>query len=564
MTGRIFINYRRADTQGFAHSLHMLLEPYFGKERVFMDVDRIRPGKEFVQVLEEAVSSCEVMLVLIGRWWLEIKDEAGNRRLDNPQDYVRIEIQTALKRNVSIIPILVGGARMPSSLELPDDLKPLVRRQAFPIGDRLRMDTERLIKEIELTFEELEVERERERQERLTRGEAEKGAEDKKDVELKTLEQYRGEMQLEEEEGQSKHPVHVQAKDPQPQPSLGELLGPYLKRIISNIPRRIWSGLGISLAVGMIGGVLGMLLFGGEIAGMWASGTPLVTETATLTSTESETQTPTFVSTGIATDTLMPTEEVGSTLVDEKNSVEMVLIPAGEFEMGSEDGDGDESPVHTVYLDTYWIDKYEVTNSQYAAFLNAMGNQEEGGVTWLDDDDKYVGIHRSGEIWSADSGYDDHPVVEVSWHGATAYCEWVGGRLPTEAEWEKAARGGLEGQTYPWGDAIPTCLQGTENGAQSAECTAQLVEVGSFTPNGYGLFDMVGNVKEWVADWYDDTYYSSSPSVNPVGPSSGTYRVLRGGSWYSYRRDLKVFGRENGYPNYTFHDGGFRCAMESN
>ena len=112
----------------------------------------------------------------------------------------------------------------------------------------------------------------------------------------------------------------------------------------------------------------------------------------------------------------------------------MVLIPAGAFKMGSEDGYNNESPVHEVYLDDYYMDVYEVTNEQYAAFLNEMGNQEEGGVTWLDAGEDYVLIHRSGGTWEADGGYGDHPVIEVSWYGARAYCEWRGGRLPTEAE----------------------------------------------------------------------------------------------------------------------------------
>ncbi|HCU57053.1 MAG TPA: hypothetical protein DF984_02300, partial [Anaerolineaceae bacterium] len=124
--------------------------------------------------------------------------------------------------------------------------------------------------------------------------------------------------------------------------------------------------------------------------------------------------------------------------INEVDGAEMVYVPAGEFLMGSKDGDSDEDPEHTVYLDAYWIYKYEVTNEQYAAFLNEMGNQTKGGVTWLDASSTYANIHESGGEWTADSGHEDHPVVEVTWYGAQAYCEWAGGRLPTEAEWEKA------------------------------------------------------------------------------------------------------------------------------
>ena len=168
-------------------------------------------------------------------------------------------------------------------------------------------------------------------------------------------------------------------------------------------------------------------------------------------------------------------------ITDESDSM-MVLVPAGEFEMGNEDGDGDERPVHTVYLDAYYIDVYEVTNAQFAVFLNVKGNQSEGGETWLDDGAR---IHQSGDEWQDDAYYGDHPVVEVTWYGARAYCQWRGGDLPTEAQWEKAARGGLEGMDYPWGDEAPVCTLGAENGAQNRRCLLlRVLPVGTFSPNG--------------------------------------------------------------------------------
>jgi formylglycine-generating enzyme required for sulfatase activity len=202
-------------------------------------------------------------------------------------------------------------------------------------------------------------------------------------------------------------------------------------------------------------------------------------------------------------------------------------IPAGSFLMGSENGDSDEGPVHEVYLDAYYINVYEVTNSEYAVFLNEMGNQSEGGANWLDASSNDVLVEQVGGEWQPKNGYEDHPVVFVSWYGARAYCEWAGGRLPTEAEWEKAARGGLEGKQYPWGDEAPVCTLGTVNGAQYG-CGGRMVAVGNFQPNGYGLLDMAGNVWEWTADWYNSGYYAKSPGENPPGPSSGNSRVLRG------------------------------------
>ncbi|MFC1879155.1 SUMF1/EgtB/PvdO family nonheme iron enzyme [Chloroflexota bacterium] len=245
-------------------------------------------------------------------------------------------------------------------------------------------------------------------------------------------------------------------------------------------------------------------------------------------------------------------------------AADMTTIPAGEFQMGSETGEVDEEPLHTVYLDAYAIDRYEVTNQQYAEFLNAMGNQSEGGITWIQNESRYVRIHQRGDLWAPDSGYGDHPVIEVTWFGARAFCEWRMARLPTEAEWEKAARGGLEGVTFPWGNDMPVCQKGAVNGAifdDDAGCDDSGTEpVGSYSPNAYGLFDMAGNVWEWVADWYSSSFYSSSPNENPTGPQDGTARVLRGGSWdYDYDA-LRAAVRLKDSPDGSNNDFGFRCA----
>jgi formylglycine-generating enzyme required for sulfatase activity len=209
-----------------------------------------------------------------------------------------------------------------------------------------------------------------------------------------------------------------------------------------------------------------------------------------------------------------------------------------------------------VYLHAYWIDKYEVTNTQYANFLNEMGNQMEGGVTWLDAEDEDVRIHQSGGEWKADSGYGEHPVVEMSWYGASAYCEWAERRLPTEAEWEKAARG-KDGRMYPWGDEIDNSLATYYGKARGT------TPVGGY-PEGaspYGVLDMAGNVWEWVFDWYDEKYYRNSPYENPQGQKSKSYQVLRGGAWgldvQFVRSTFRYWHSPVGLSSYNI---GFRCA----
>lgn len=216
-----------------------------------------------------------------------------------------------------------------------------------------------------------------------------------------------------------------------------------------------------------------------------------------------------------------------------------MLIPAGEFVMGSDDGDSDEKPRRRVYVDAFLIDKYEVTNSQFRGFMEAAG-------------------------WAAPSYWNNsrfngptQPVVGVSWHDADAYCRWVGKRLPTEAEWEKAARG-ADGRRFPWGNASVEKSKAQYN----SDSPAGTVSVGSF-PDGaspYGVHDMAGNVWEWVSDWYDKSYYQRAPIYNPKGPDTGQLRVLRGGSWNDGPRNLRSSNRSSLDPENRSLNLGFRCV----
>jgi len=284
--------------------------------------------------------------------------------------------------------------------------------------------------------------------------------------------------------------------------------------------------------------------------------TPTPTDTPSPTLTNSPTLTPTRTPTNTSTPSITPTQTDTPTVtltptitpipteITDSFGHTMSLIPAGSFDMGSKTRTGDESPSHNVILDGFYIDQYEVTNSQYAVCV------DNGSCP-----DINTSLLRNIE-------FVQHPVVNVNWFDAKSYCEWRNARLPFEAEWEKAARGGLEDQLYPWGDSKPSCDFGATNGAQFYPCEDTTQPIGSFSPNGYGLYDMVGNVWEWVADWYNKTYYSSSPIDNPTGPEySGSGKVVRGGGWDTLGSRLYVTSRHNKDPferNFIF---GFRCVV---
>lgn len=265
---------------------------------------------------------------------------------------------------------------------------------------------------------------------------------------------------------------------------------------------------------------------------------------------------PTVVATIAPTEAVEPptstTQDIATPRAGEERVIggaPMMFVPAGEFLMGSSDADKDaqsnEKPQHTVYLDAFWMDKYEVTNALYKKCVDA-GKCLPPNPTKSYTRDPYYG----------NAQYDNYPVVYVSWDDANSYCEWVGKRLPTEAEWEKAARGS-DGRIYPWGNTFDkNLLNSGEGGA------GDTTEVGQY-PNGaspYGLMDMAGNVWEWVNDWYDGNYYSNSPRENPQGPSTGQYRVLRGGSWSNYRDLVRAANRNAYAPNNRNNNIGFRCA----
>jgi sulfatase modifying factor 1 len=266
----------------------------------------------------------------------------------------------------------------------------------------------------------------------------------------------------------------------------------------------------------------------------------------------------------------------------EKRSGEMVFIRGGSFKMGTDDGMAFEGPVHEIAVEPFWIDKHEVTVGEFARFVEATRYTTEAerfgwSVVFEIASGEWKPVE--GANWRQPEGPGStansrEPVTQVSYNDALAYAEWAGKRLPSEAEWEYAARGGLVGKKYSWSDQLrpegkypANWWQGVFPQKNTAEDSyIGRAPVGEFAPNGYGLYDMAGNVWEWCADWFDESYYRQSPASNPSGPASGAERVIRGGSWMcseNYCQGYRVAARSHSSAESAMNNLGFRCARSA-
>ncbi len=277
---------------------------------------------------------------------------------------------------------------------------------------------------------------------------------------------------------------------------------------------------------------------------------------------------------------------IGSALISPQDGMVMVYVPAGEFVMGTALDSAakiapNETPVHRVRLDAFWIDRTEVTNAMFARFLAQTGYKLMGREHFTFDFSAKKWNSTEGADWqhplgpnSDIKGLGQHPVVQVSWEDAKAYCAWAGRRLPTEAEWEKAARG-TDQRKYPWGngDLASNLLNSADVNVSEVSGANRALDdgyrftapVGSYLDGAspYGVLDMAGNVSEWVGDFYADQYYGSSPTNNPSGPASGYQRVMRGRSWIGDFGDVRTTARMATDPTYASDDLGFRCALKT-
>jgi formylglycine-generating enzyme required for sulfatase activity len=455
----IFICYRREDTGGYARLLFDSLVARFGSKQVFMDIEGMEPGEDFVLALEAAVGACEVLLALIGPDWLA--DRNNVRRLDDPKDFVRLEIATALRRQIRVIPVLAPGAKMPKAEDLPPALSPLSRRQALDLSQRyLKQDIDHLISVIEGVFA-------------------------------------------------------PRRAEPEPVP----------RRWPGTPKRSAWAWPLLILVVACLAAV-----------GVWrwrnSQETP-ATETPSAAASKAEDGGPPAAPT--------PQTPPG-----------MVYVRAGEFLMGNDNGDKYERPAHRVGVAPFFMDVHEVTNEEYAKFIGAV--KRSAPPTWRN------GVYGPGA--------ERQPVTGVTWEDARLYAEWrsrrEGGtyRLPTEAEWEYAARG-HESLLYPWGGEW---LPGRANANRERERAGEpgLANVGSY-PEGrspFGVLDMVGNAWEWTGSELRD-YGDGRLLENADGR---VRMVMRGGSFNTeaamatatYRNFLKPTGEARERYSKT----GFRCVRE--
>ena len=431
MSSGIFISYRREDSVAYAGRLYDRLADRFGREHVFMDLDKINPGQDFVEVLDAKIAECDVLIALIGKQWVTSKDSKRRKRLNLPEDFVRMEISSAMDRGALVVPTLVGGARMPRKRDLPEALADFSRRQAIQIrDDRFHDDVDELVETVETALA---------------------------------------------EGGRADPPSETKG----------------------------WGTLAMFglLMIGLLGGALALF-----VAKPWKQAV---------------------------------------TRADVFGELSPVAIAAGSFEMGCRRGDEDcfdeERPRHRVEISQdFWIGRSEVTVGAFELFAQATERPMP-----------------SGPSFNADWSIKDHPIVKVNWFEARSFCNFVGGRLPTEAEWEYAARGGNNRYRYPWGDNFGEGNANYEGSGDGYENTAPVM---SFPANGYGLHDMAGNVQEWVADWFKRDYYGMSPDTDPPGPDNGPLRAARSGSWAHEARKLRSSYREPQGPSKGETMVGFRCA----
>lgn len=540
---KIFINYRREDSSAYAGRLYDRLASHFGRDHVFMDIDQIAPGEDFIEVIQEKLSSVQIAIVMIGKHWFEVTDDAGQRRLDNPDDFVRLEIAELLARKIRVIPVLVGGAIVPKSSQLPECLAPLVRRNAYEISDnRFHSDVDKLIQALEKII----------------------GA------------------QMPPQPTESPKIPDPQMPAPASQRNSSEQTNANADNIVTTSPDQPNSSRPTIILGTMAILVLAVIVFyyspwTAQETGAYLS-QPVASESKESVAKQSTVEQPSETSSSLKKKVIaeQPNEtpplltKTTELLIDQSSEAllkkkpvveqpsetrlpfepEMVRIPPGKFLMGSPKNElgrnSNENPQHEVTIAyAFEISKYEVTGDEYDAFAQATNR-------------KLLELSRGRGKWP----------VKATFNDAQAYVQWLSQqtgkkyRLPTEAEWEYAARAGTQ-TAYWWGNDIG------KNNAVCNGCDSQGDDkfgapVGSLQPNAFGLYDTAGNVPEWTQDcWHYDYLNAPNDGSAWLVENGGdcTARVVRGGDgWDSDPKYLRSAFRRSEISNSVYSNAGVRIA----
>jgi formylglycine-generating enzyme required for sulfatase activity len=517
----IFLNYRRQDSQSEARAIYERLRAEFGPTNVFIDVDGLDFGVDFAESIERQLQNCQVLLALIGEGWLDAVDERGRRRLDDENDFVRIELRAALARNIRVVPVLLNGVPLPRTIDLPEDLRPLLRRQVLELDFR-RFDGEmgRLISSLRRVVGDAQMP--------PAAPLAEAPSEPPQTPQL---------APPPAPQPAPVKPPRSRTRAPAPPPDASPAITP---------KEPAWS-----VALGKIGSAIGVLAFVGYQL-TWGPmkdwfGSPFQPKPVSI-------GIPIAVKPASGPQAMAPLIRFRDCESDA--CPWLIALPAGSFMMGSPatepEREKDEGPQHRVQLKAFAVGQYEVTFAQWDACVAA------GGCTTKPAD----------EGW----GRGQRPVINVSWNDAQQYVKWLSGktgqiyRLLSEAEWEYAARAGTT-TPFAFGDRISTDQANfngnfTYNGSAKGEYRQKTLPVGSLAANAWKLHDVHGNVVEWVQDcWHSD--YSGAPADGSPWTTgcAEDRRVLRGGGWDFDPRSTRSAIR-NGYgaPDIRGNSTGFRLA----
>ena len=578
MAGKIFINYRRVESLKDAQHLKTLFDKEFGAERVFLDVRGIAGGVNWLQTLERQVAASAAMVVLIGKDWANLKDEHGNCRLHDPNDFVRFEISQALLRRLPIIPVSIDGARAPNSTQVPGNLIPLSLLQAMPLRtESFTQDAQEIAKRLRVL---LEKKQRRQQQQRgvlawgaglglagglaagvavgpmvlnglglpfpgvTLPGDARRvaTAENERDQALKEVATAISAVKVTE---QRLAEAERAAQDAQTaQQALSQRAAAAEKERDEARKESAAARAGLVTADRDLIAAK-QRVDDAERAAKTAQAAQqaLSPRLSTAEKERDEARKDAATANAKVTDlekTLGSIPAPGRTMRDCSDCPEMVVVPAGKFTMGSTDGSSDEQPVHDVTIGRpFAVGKFEVTFADWEACVAG------GGCT--------SNKSPSDEGW----GKGRRPVINVSWNDAKDYVTWLVRKtgqpyhLLTEAEWEYAAHAGTNSK-YAFGDTI--------NKQQAQFSENKTAEVGSFSANAWGLHDMHGNVWEWVEDCYQDNYRDASSDSSARSVSNCSFRALRGGSWNYVPQYLRSAYRGRNRPDYRSSWVGFRVA----